>query len=230
LYVCNNGGQWRDFDFGRIERVDLDSGTVEVLYTECAGRPLLGPNDLVFDRSGHFWFTDFGKMREHSVDYGRILYASIDGTEIVDVLPQLDTPNGIGLSPDESTLYWAESIPGRVFSRAITGPGTVAYTDDRDAASLLFSTPVGTYFDSLAIDADGNVCLATIQPGCITVVAPDGLDAWQYTLPAEFEDDNVTNICFGGTDLRTAYITLAGTGRLLACPWPTAGLPLAFHA
>ncbi len=77
IYVCNNGG----FDFHvdptgrllhrgrpagrlcrrRIQRVDLKTGAVETLYTECDGNPLKGPNDLVFDRSGGFWFTDLGK-------------------------------------------------------------------------------------------------------------------------------------------------------------------------
>ena len=38
----------------------------------------------------------------------------------------------------------------------------------------------------------------------------------------------VTNICFGGADLRTAYITLSGTGKLVKMDWPTAGLPLNF--
>src|SRR5215211_292274 len=75
LYVANNGGSfdWVEaqgltiprqpsgrHEGGRIERVDLDSGDVEVLYTECDGRPLRGPNDLVFDREGGFYVTDHG--------------------------------------------------------------------------------------------------------------------------------------------------------------------------
>jgi gluconolactonase len=77
-YVCNNGGfQWveasdgrlfpgeepESYSSGRIEVVDLETRRVEVLYTHCEGQPLRGPNDLVFDSRGGFWFTDHGKRR-----------------------------------------------------------------------------------------------------------------------------------------------------------------------
>ena len=52
-----------DYSGGRIEGVDLTTGEVEVLYKECDGIPLKGPNDIVFDRQGGFWFTDHGKTR-----------------------------------------------------------------------------------------------------------------------------------------------------------------------
>ena len=75
--MCNNGGiKWIDADGeltpgdalpdgytgGSIQRVDIKSGKVETLYTECNGRQLRGPNDIVFDAAGGFWFTDFGKV------------------------------------------------------------------------------------------------------------------------------------------------------------------------
>ena len=84
-YVCNSGGwgfhdimgvtvtemlQPDDYSGGRIERVDLATGEVTVLYTECDGNPLMGPNDLVFDTSGMMWFTDHGKIRERERDHG----------------------------------------------------------------------------------------------------------------------------------------------------------------
>lgn len=230
VYICNNGGRWPKWNGGRIERLDLATGAVDVLYTECDGRQLLGPNDLVFDRLGNMWFTDVGKIREFGRDDGSILYASPGGDSIVRVFPKLDTPNGIGLSPDGSTLYWAESIPGRLYRRAITGPGSVSHTADNDAATVLCVLPVGQHFDSLAVDGKGNVCVGTLMPGCITVVAPDGSSVHQLCLPTEFEDDMVTNICFAGDHLSMAYLTLTKTGRLVRCPWPTPGLELAFNA
>ncbi|MEL6372584.1 MAG: SMP-30/gluconolactonase/LRE family protein, partial [Pseudomonadota bacterium] len=71
-YVCNNGGfkwhedadglrpilQAEDYSGGRIERVNLETGAVEMLYTACGERPLRGPNDIVFDTDGGFYFTD----------------------------------------------------------------------------------------------------------------------------------------------------------------------------
>ena len=79
-------------------------------------------------------------------------------------------------------------------------------------------------FDSLALEASGNSCVATLMTPGITVASPDG-----GTLEfVEFDDPYTTNICFGGPDLKTAYITLSGTGRLVAMDWPRPGLPLHF--
>jgi gluconolactonase len=58
--------------------------------------------------------------------------------------------------------------------------------------------------------------------GGITVVAPDGRLLEHVAMP----DLYTTNICFGGADLRTAYVTLSGTGKLIALDWPRPGLPL----
>ena len=77
--------------------------------------------------------------------------------------------------------------------------------------------------DSLAVDAEGNVCVATIVNGGITIFSPNGKHRHVPT-----GDPLTTNICFGGADLRTAFITLSGTGRLVSCPWETPGLPLVY--
>jgi gluconolactonase len=66
------------------------------------------------------------------------------------------------------------------------------------------------------------VCVATLHNGGITVIAPDGTSVAHVAMPDAF----TTNICFGGTDLRTAYITLSQMGRLVAMPWPRPGLAL----
>jgi gluconolactonase len=78
--------------------------------------------------------------------------------------------------------------------------------------------------DSMALDAHGNICVGTLVTGCITVIAPSGDILRQVMLP----DPMVTNICFGGPDRRTAYITLSGTGQLIAMPWPDPGLRLPY--
>jgi gluconolactonase len=77
-------------------------------------------------------------------------------------------------------------------------------------------------FDSLAVDGAGNVCVATLHNGGITVISPDGLSVEHVAMPDRF----TTNICFGGADLTTAYITLSVTGRLVAVDWPRPGLKL----
>ncbi len=78
--------------------------------------------------------------------------------------------------------------------------------------------------DSLAVDAEGGVCVGTLINGGITIVSPDGSSVEHVPMP----DLLTTNIAFGGPDRRTAYITLSTTGRLVAVPWKTPGLELAF--
>ena len=78
--------------------------------------------------------------------------------------------------------------------------------------------------NSLALEANGNICVATLASGCISVIAPDGKLVEQ--IPTG--DVATTNICFGGPELKTAYITLSGKGQLVAMNWPRPGLPLNF--
>src|SRR6202034_406709 len=84
LYVCNNGGRFADGNWrgGWIERVDLESGAVDVLYREHDGRRLSGPNDIVFDQQGCFWFTDTGKFQGRLRDVGSVYYAAADGSSL----------------------------------------------------------------------------------------------------------------------------------------------------
>ena len=90
-----------DYTGGRIERIDLETGEVEVLYDACDGEPLKGPNDIVFDATGGFWFTDHGKYRGRDRDRTGVFYARADGSSIEEKIFPLEGPNGIGLSPDE---------------------------------------------------------------------------------------------------------------------------------
>jgi gluconolactonase len=76
----------------------------------------------------------------------------------------------------------------------------------------------------MAVDGDGHVCVATLINGGVTVISPKG-EIVDFVATG---DIMTTNICFGGPDLRTAYITLSGTGRLVSMPWPRPGLKLPF--
>lgn len=240
LYVCNNGGfEWHeahglvtpgnqppDYIGGRIQRVDLDTGAVEDLYTECDGRPLRGPNDIVFDTSGGFWFTDLGKMRARDRDRTGVFYARPDGSSIREVLFPLDGgANGVGLSPDGTRLYVAETFTGRLWCWDVPRPGEVVAVPGLGAGgTLLAGLPGMQLFDSLAVDAAGNVCVATLINGGITIVPPSGEPVRHLPMP----DPLTTNICFGGPGLSTAYITLSATGRLVATEWEGPGLRLAW--
>jgi gluconolactonase len=120
-------------------------------------------------------------------------------------------------------LYYAETHAARVWVRDIVAPGEVAPVTPFDTHHLLWSSPTLVYLDSLAVDGDGNVCVATIAPvGGITVISADG----KHVRHVESGDVVTTNICFGGPGLRTAYITRSGLGDVAVVPWACAGLAL----
>ncbi|MEY2893756.1 MAG: hypothetical protein RJA98_3664 [Pseudomonadota bacterium] len=239
-YVCDGGGfEWhRNADGslqpglqpagyvgGRILRVDLRSGIVQVLYTHSDKAPLKGPNDIVFDAQGGFWFSDLGKRRARDMDHGAICYARVDGSECREVIHPMNTPNGVGLSPDGKRLYVAETSPGRLWAFAIGSPGGIVPAAESLAAhggTLVAGLPGYQMLDSLAVEAGGNICVATLYNGGVTVISADGTVLEHVPLP----DAVTTNICFGGPRMTTAFITLSSTGRLVAMDWPRPGLRL----
>ncbi len=241
VFVCNNGARFTETDMGggltfpgactqanyiggRIQTVDLGTGAVVDLYTECNGKPLWAPNDLVFDAHGGFWFTDHGMTDdEKRVAYlSGIYYAKADGSFIEEVIFPIHDPNGIGLSPDGTKLYWAETWHGRVMQRDIVAPGKIADITLVDTSQCLYGFPGFQLLDSLAVDGDGNVCVATLVNGGVTVISPAG----ELVDFVETGDLLTTNICFGGPDLTTAYITLSTTGRMVKTTWPRPGAKL----
>jgi gluconolactonase len=238
IYVTNNGGcfTWDEvmgltlpgpvppsWKGGSIQRVDLMTGAVSTLYTESSSGPLRAPNDLVFDGHGGFWFTDHGVRLDRTSDRTGIHYAKADGSSCEEVIFPLDAPNGVGLSPDGTRLYAAETHTGRVFWWALSAPGVVERDNPiGNGGHLLAGLPGLQLLDSLAVDGEGWVCVGTLVNGGITAISPDGETVEHIPLP----DPLVTNICFGGSDLRTAYATLSGTGALVSFEWPRPGLRL----
>ncbi len=239
IYVTNNGGfnwierpgrlfpalQADDYTGGRIQVVDPDTGRFETLYDACGGRKLRGPNDLVFDRAGGFWFTDLGKVRDRDSDRGAVYYAKADGSMITEAIFPLERPNGIGLSPDERTLYVVETPTARCWAFRLSAPGQIESANGPyrgEKGRCLVGLGGYQMFDSLAVDAEGHVCVATLITGAVSDIWPDGSRVDQYTLP----DMMVTNVCFGGPGLRTAFATLSMGGTLVSFEWPRPGLPL----
>jgi gluconolactonase len=240
-YICNSGGmaytevqsrgwilpgeQPEDYCGGSVQRVDLKSGSVSTLYTECAGNLLRGPNDLVFDASGGIWFTDHGKIRARDRDRGALYYAAADGSAITEVLMPLDSPNGVGISPDGKRLYVAETFVARVWAWDIEAPGVLKIRPRHRAFGAELMVGLGGYhvLDSMAIDIDGNICVATIgDNNGITVIAPNRSSVRHIQLPGPMP----TNICFGGSNLDQAYATLSVQGELVSWKWSPSESPV----
>jgi gluconolactonase len=208
------------FTGGWMERVDLVSGEVTVLHTECEGRPLRGPNDLVVDEVGGVWFTDHGKGRRQSVDRSGLYYIPPDGSAVFEKAFPLLGANGVGLSPDNRRVYVAETHTGRLWAWDLEGPGEIRPATGnlaiRHGGACVIATRYS--FDSLAVEADGRIAIGAIGDG-IVVATPDGDEIDVHPIPG----DTTTNIAFGDTDMRRAVITLSRSGRVVETTWPRPG-------
>lgn len=239
IYICNNGGfEWadvggalipghkpHDYVGGSIQRVDLTSGAVTTLYSQCDGAPLLGPNDLVFDGAGGFWFSDHGKSNPRYRDHGALYYAKADGSGVRKLRGEMLGPNGVGLSPDGQQLYVAETPTGRLWAFELDGPGELKPGPAPWLPGRLVCTLPGyQLLDSLKVEAGGKVCVGTLVHGGVTVFDPEG--AAEHIA---FPDLAITNLCFGGEDMCDVWATGSSSGTLYKCRWPRPGLTLAYN-
>jgi gluconolactonase len=240
LYVTNDGGSFTfqavnglnvpgparaDYVGGSIQRVNLETGEVTPLYTHCGDWILSSPDDLVFDRQGGFWFTAYGAGFADRKVYGGLFYATPDGKSITCARAQLLSPNGVGLSPDETVVYVADTLTARLWAFDVAGPGQLKPSPNPLAPGRVIATlPKLQLLDSLKVEAGGVVCVATLLNGGITTFTPDGV-VEHFAVPDPF----VSNLCFGGADMRDVWITASGTGRLYKTRWPRPGLALNFR-
>jgi gluconolactonase len=240
IWITNNGGsfEWLDNQGltipgptppshagGMIQRFDLASGKLETIYEACDGRRLIGPNDLVFDRQGGFWFTDHGCSTPEGRKFGALYYARTDRSHISRQRDHLISPNGVGLSPDETVVYAADTQLGRLWAFDVAAPGQLGPPAGFAPGRVICNLPGFQLLDSLAVEAAGKVCVATIINGGITAFDPSG-STEHYAFP----DLLCTNICFGGEDMRDAWVTASSTGKLYKARWPRPGLKLNFNA
>lgn len=244
LYVCNNGGittrEWQGLILvgaappgwrgGSIQRVGLATGRIETLYetgvsAQFGDVPLRAPNDIVLDGQGGFWFTDNGKSLGRQKDISGVFHALCDGSRCTEVVFPMDGPNGIGLSPDGRQLYVAETPSAALWQFEVSGPGALRLKPGVRwmTGECIARGGVNRGFDSLKVEAGGNICVATLGIGGISVFSPRG-DLVEFH---PTDDPFTTNIAFGGADLRDAWVTLAGSGRLVKARWPRPGLALA---
>jgi gluconolactonase len=231
---------------GQVQRVTAD-GQVSTLFRECDGRALMAPTGIVFDRQGSFYFTDRGlyegPVRDPGVSTeskhlsvlrmagamtrkaaGSVYYASADGRTVREILHPLASPSGIALSPDETTLYVGEAGTGRVWAFQLTGPGQPG---KRRCLGVAPGTrPLNfSWCEGLTVDAEGDVAVATVVNGGVTTLSPQGRQMEHVATGDPF----TTGLCFGGADRRSLFVTLSGSGRVIAYDaWPVKGHQLNF--
>lgn len=261
LYVANNGGvyiqniggvdvvvmQSPTYSGGVLQKVDSSTGKTETLYTSFQAvnpltqqeqtYPLKSPDDLVFDSTGNIWFTDWGQTRLDTRvrDITGVYYAKADGSSIVEAVSGMQAPNGIALSPDGSRLYVAETYSRMILYWELSAPGVIQHNPATvDGSYLLTAHPPGQGgLDSMKVDSEGNVYVATIlvdglnpkSNGGISIFSAEGQLLEYIEINADDQFDPLpSNLCFAGPDLTTGYFTLGGTGRVVSCEMAIPGL------
>jgi gluconolactonase len=231
LITCEEG----DPDAGtppRLTRTDLKSNAVEVLVDNFEGKRLSGPSDVAVDGAGNVYFTDGGRPfflpplpTEHpEFPNGFMASTSVFRLSASGKLTRIlgdgsvAWPNGINLSPDSRTLYVVENDISESGIRQLR-----AYDLDTDGNAskmrVVFDFYPGRSADGLTVDRYGNLYVAAglnILRGTaetldtkagIHVFSPNG----ERLRIIPVREDSVTNVTFGGEDLRTLYITAGKT-------------------
>jgi gluconolactonase len=207
----------------KVTRTDLATGRVEVLADSFDGKPLVGPNDVTIDGQGRLYFTELNGAAVYRIDgpgkVARILAA-----------PDVRSPNGIQISPDDRTLYLIES------NQAQGGPRLIRRYDLQPDGTVRnmrvhYDFSPGRSGDGMSIDTQGNLyvsagmnqlrgtseTLAT-KTG-VYVISPDGKLLKMFSIAEDF----ITNNAFGGSDMKTLYVTAGKT--LYKLRTDIAGLP-----
>ncbi len=214
LYGCEGGSRGR-----RIVRYN-DDGSTEIIADSFEGKRLNSPNDLIIDRKDRIWFTDprYGDYRD-DMELGHESVFRCDPQEdgawkISRMTYDTTRPNGLVLSPDQKTLYVAQSKYGEGEKRELRGY-PILEDDTLGSCEVLHNFYPHRAIDGMRVDAAGNMIAAAgwseSGPGpMIYVFAPSGRVLSTHPLP----EDRPTNCCFGDTDLHALYVTTIG-GHLL---------------
>ena len=195
----------------QITRTDVRTGKIEVLAENYQGKPFVGPNDVTIDGKGRLYFTDLAGGAVYRIDgpgqVARILAVS-----------DIQRPNGIQISPDDKQLYLIEANGAEGGARMIRAydlrsDGTVGNM------RVHYNFYPGRSADGMSIDTQGNLyasagmnqlrgtseTLAT-KTG-VYVISPQGKLLKFIPVPEDF----ITNNAFGGSDMKTLYVTSGKT-------------------
>ena len=213
---------------GLIQRIDHD-GRCTDLYTNCAGRPLRSPNDLVMDGHGGFYFTDYGihDLGARTADLSALYYARCDGSDIHEVAYPVQSPNGVGLSPDGDRAVLRRDVHGSRLPPA-----------DRRAGRARIAAVAGTTRGRCCAACPGCSCstpspsmptaglrAGTLINGGITSISPDGAHGRVHRRPV---DPLTTNSASAGptcapptSRCRRPAGSCRWSGRVGGCGWRT---------
>ena len=179
--------------------------TRTVLASAFAGRPFAGPNDLVADKKGGVYFTDPGTYPppgEFLTEIPAVYYVRSDGS-VARIADDIARPNGIILSPDEKTLYVANTLGAFVVAFDVQPDGSVRNQRNfaRLAGILMTNRGVRSGADGLAVDEAGRLYVTSTIG--VQVFSAQGRHLG--TIPIG-NPDGPQNLAFAGPDKKTLYV------------------------
>jgi gluconolactonase len=202
-----------------IMELDPAAGKVAPVLDRHYTEHLRGVNDLFFAANGDMYFTDQGRTG-HQDPTGRVYRVTASG-RLERILSTGINPNGVVTSLDESVLYVGMTNANAVWHLALMPDGGVTAV----GTMLQFSGGIGP--DGLALTADGGLVVAQPGMGAVWIFSRRGEPLYRVN---SCGSDLVTNIAFGGADMRSLYITDSGTGQILVAKLPVAGRLMHSHA
>ncbi len=199
LVFCDHGNRC-------VAMLNTENWTKSVIVDKFEGKRLNSPNDIVISNAGHYYFTDppYGLTGPDypgkEIDFSGVYHLS-PGGEMRLVTKELYRPNGIGLSPDEKTLYVANSGKKRIWMAFdVADDGSTSNGRIFHDATQFDKYGVSGNCDGLAVDSEGNVWAT--GPGGVMVFTPEGRH-----LGSIDTGTHVSNCTFGGADGMELYIT-----------------------
>lgn len=200
LYVTDEGHR-------AIVRVDPD-GTQTYLVDRYQGEPINGPNDLSFDPDGNLFFTDpWGSTAENPI--GNVFGYDWSTGDLHRIDTGMGFPNGIIVR--EGRVYAAETLKNCVWVYNVTGPGQASNREKFCSQPHISDTPVQGP-DGMAFDIEGNLWVSHFGSGHVYVYDADGTEIEKLPVGGQ----TPTNLCFGGPDHATLFVTVDDLGQLLA--------------
>jgi len=207
----------------RVTRTDLQTGKIDVIASAYEGKPFQAPNDITIDSKGRLYFTDLAGVAVYRIDtsgaVARILAA-----------PDVQRPNGIQVSPDDTKLYLIEANQAQGGARLIRAydlqpDGTVRnmrvhydFSPGRSADGMSIDTQGNLYASAGMNQLRGSAETLATKTG-VYVISPQGKLLKFIPIPEDF----ITNNAFGGPDMKTLYVTAGKT--LYKVRTDIAGLP-----
>src|SRR5438477_6999104 len=196
-------------EHGAILELDMTGKQLRRWDADKNGKPFDGGiNDIVATVNGGAYATVFGPYKDVPTSVaGKILYLAPGSDKWVEVAGELNYANGIGVSPDQKTLYVSETVGNCILKFKINDDGSLSHRSNFALLNLLTPNKVESWWigpDSMKIDSKGNIYVAQWFGGKILKISPEGKLLHVFKI---FSGDGTTNVAFGEGE-KELYVTV----------------------